>query len=404
MIMALSTDHSTRSVADILGAIAASTEAVAQQKPGAREKVLALSHQLVSALETPSETIQRMGWAEPARFAATQLAVDLNIFEKLEEAHDAPVSLSNLTKSTGADAALLARTMKHLSAMNVVGETGADEYISTPISTALTVPKFRDGISYLFNVAGPSFHSIPSYLKATGYGNPGNIADGPFQFAHKTQNPFFIWLAEHPGYGEQFNNYMSGYRQGKRSWCDEGFYPVMDRIGQGLNPETPLLVDVGGGLGHDLLELRTNHPELSGRLILQDQPDVIKQVGNAAEGIELAVHDFFTPQPVKGAKAYYLHSVLHDWDDASCLQILHNIVPAMTPGHSKLLINENVVPDFGAAWPITSMDWLMMALGAVKERTERQWRGLLQQAGLEVKGIWTYEQGTESLIEAEVAV
>lgn len=125
--MALSTDHSTRSVADILGAIAASTEAVAQQKPGAREKVLALSHQLVSALETPSETIQRMGWAEvcdsspkaynlmgsyaesrqPARFAATQLAVDLNIFEKLEEAHDAPVSLSNLTESTGADAALL---------------------------------------------------------------------------------------------------------------------------------------------------------------------------------------------------------------------------------------------------------------------------------------------------------
>lgn len=76
----------------------------------------------------------------------------------------------------------------------------------------------------------------------------------------------------------------------------------------------------------------------------------------------------------------------------------------MSPGYSKLLINENVVPDFGAAWPITSMDWLMMALGAVKERTEKQWRGLLQQAGLKVTGIWTYELGTESLIEAEVAV
>ncbi len=105
-----------------------------------------------------------------------------------------------------------------------------------------------------------------------------------------------------------------------------------------------------------------------------------------------------------GAKAYYLHSVLHDGDDASCLKILNNIVPAMSPGYSKLLINENVVPDSGAAWPITSMDWLMMALVAVKERTEKEWRGLLQQAGLEVTGIWTYEQGTESLIEAEVAV
>ncbi len=93
---------------------------------------------------------------------------------------------------------------------------------------------------------------------------------------------------------------MSGYRQGKCSWCDEGFYPVTDLIGQGLKFERPLLVDVGGGLGQDLLELRTKHPELAGRLVLQDQPNVIKQVGKAEKGIELAVHDFFTPQPVKG--------------------------------------------------------------------------------------------------------
>ncbi len=74
----------------------------------------------------------------------------------------------------------------------------------------------------------------------------------------------------------------------------------------------------------------------------------------------------------------------------------------MQIGYSKLLINENVVPDFGAMSSITSMDWLMMALGAVKERTEKQWRTLLGEAGLKVVGIWTYEQGTESLIEAEI--
>ena len=72
----------------------------------------------------------------------------------------------------------------------------------------------------------------------------------------------------------------------------------------------------------------------------------------------------------------------------------------MQPGYSKLLINEFVVPDVGATWLITSMDWLMMALGAVKECTEKQWRTLLGEAGLKVVGIWTYDQGTESLIEA----
>lgn len=74
----------------------------------------------------------------------------------------------------------------------------------------------------------------------------------------------------------------------------------------------------------------------------------------------------------------------------------------MHSGYSKLLINEFVVPDVEATWSITSMDWVMMALSAVKERTEKQWTTLLERAGLKVVGIWTYDQGTESLIEAEL--
>ena len=37
---------------------------VDQNQPGAREALLALSHQLTAILETPSESIQRIGWAE----------------------------------------------------------------------------------------------------------------------------------------------------------------------------------------------------------------------------------------------------------------------------------------------------------------------------------------------------
>lgn len=206
---------------------------------------------------------------------------------------------------------------------------------------------------------------------------------------------------------------------------DEGFYPVKERLNHDMQNDDEnavFLVDVGGGLGHDLEELRVKHPGIRGRLVLQDQPEVIAQINKASNSIELTTHDFFTPQTVKGtprkesdlrkkltgldlgARAYYFHSVLHDWDDASCLKILRNIVPAMQPRFSKLLINENVVPDIGATWSITSMDWLMMALGAVRERTEKQWRDLLGQAGLKVTGVWTYEQGTESLIEAELEI
>ncbi|KAG6354382.1 hypothetical protein INS49_004399 [Diaporthe citri] len=42
-------------------------------------------------------------------------------------------------------------------------------------------------------------------------------------------------------------------------------------------------------------------------------------VGGKDSRVELQVHDFFTPQPVKGARAYFTRSVLHDWpDEQSC--------------------------------------------------------------------------------------
>ena len=160
---------------------------------------------------------------------------------------------------------------------------------------------------FSFDVAGPSFHGIPEYLKETKYQNPGNIFDGPFQYAHKTKNPFFVWLAERPENAAQFNNYMSGYRQGKRSWMDEDFYPVPERLAGSSTPEEDavLLVDVGGGLGHDLAEFKAKHPDTNsnvrGRLVLQDKPDVISQIApETAIGLELTAHDFFTEQPVRG--------------------------------------------------------------------------------------------------------
>lgn len=60
----------------------------------------------------------------------------------------------------------------------------------------------------------------------------------------------------------------------------------------------------------------------------------------------------------------------------------------MQPGFSKLLINENVVPNVGAAWSIIPLDWLMIALGAV--RAEQKSNGevcLGRQEGVRVTGI-----------------
>ena len=65
--------------------------------------------------------------------------------------------------------------------------------------------------------------------------------------------------------------------------------------------------------------------------------------------------------PSTGARAYYMHSVLHDWPDDTCMSILSNIKAAMERGYSKLLINENVIPDVEAHWETTALDMMMLS-------------------------------------------
>ena len=104
-----------------------------------------------------------------------------------------------------------------------------------------------------------------------------------------------------------------------------------------------------------------------------------------------------------GARAYYLHSILHDWPDEICVKIIDRVKEAMKPGYSKLLINENVLTGTGASWEATSLDLLMMTLFSSKERSETDWKELLVgKCGLKICKIWYGGSGVESVIECEL--
>jgi hypothetical protein len=80
--------------------------------------------------------------------------------------------------------------------------------------------------------------------------------------------------------------------------------------------------------------------------------------------------------------------------------ILENIRSAMTPGYSRLLIDEAVLeetePDMAAF-----MDIGMMALLSGKTRTVTEWKQLLSSAGLRLVKIWG---DGKSLIEGEPSI
>jgi len=167
-------------------------------------------------------------------------------------------------------------------------------------------------------------------------------------------------------------------------------YPIETET-KALNPNAPLvlLVDIGGNIGHICAQFKQVFPDVPGRVILQDLPETIA-AALSTPGVENVAYNFFEPQPIKGAKYYYLAHVLHDWPDHKCREILRNIKAAMS-GESVLLVDEIVLPDVGVHSNATSIDMEMMCAFASQERTQSQWDELFAMEGLTRVKTWVYK-------------
>ena len=243
---------------------------------------------------------------------------------------------------------------------------------------------------------------LPSYFELHGYHNPNDGFNGPFQYARKTDLHCFEWLIQNPKYQQAFNVTMNSFHKYRsQEWFD--YYPIAERV-QVQDSSRALIVDIGGGLGQELLKFKDAYPDLKGRLIVEDLPAIINDIKKLPEGIEAIGQDFFKEQNVKGAKSYYLRDVFHDWPDKQALEILAHIKEAMV-GDSILFINENVLQEQNVSLMSAATDITMMSAFASLDRTEQQFRQLIADAGLQLAHIWTpgaEARGTGTLFEIKL--
>ncbi len=107
--------------------------------------------------------------------------------------------------------------------------------------------------------------------------------------------------------------------------------------------------------------------------------------------------DFYSEIPA-GSDAYLMSHILHDWNDPQCQTILSNCHKAMQPG-SRLLIVEAVIPA-GNEFSIGKlMDLEVFVMGGGRERTQAEFRNLLESCGFQVSQIVPTEESI-SVIEA----
>lgn len=219
------------------------------------------------------------------------------------------MSAGGLAKITGADPLLLTRLLRFLAAIYIIREDGEDEYSANNTSKNLSIPNLAAGVKHTFDTNGLPFMALPEYLERTNYQNPIDSEDCAFQLGHHTKEPPFKWLQSRPEYLHNFNMWMSGQREGRANWLD--FFPLEQQISKGFNTVDGqvMIVDVGGGYGHEIKAIKARYPTLPGRMILQDMPNTIAQALDV-EGMEVTSHDFFTPQPVKGTMGFLFYFIL----------------------------------------------------------------------------------------------
>lgn len=298
--------------------------------------------------------------------------------------------------------------MRHIAALHLVSETAQDTFAATPWAAALATDSALPSVYGLFysQLNNPMFQSLPYFLQQTGYRNPTDVAASNWQFSKGgAPNNLFQDLSASPELAVHFHDTMKCHsRYNLTPWPD--VYPTETVVAAASSEpyrHRPLVVDIGGSKGHDLESFRARHPDVpEASLVLQDLPEVLAGLQLDA-AIRPQAHDFFTPQPVSGARVYFLHNVLHDWPDDKAAAILGHTAAAMERGYSRLLVHESLISAVRPLARVTTSDITMMACLSAKERTEEEWRRLVEGAGLRVVKFWGPVHSVESIIEAELA-
>ena len=274
-----------------------------------------------------------------------------------------------------------------MASFGFIQETDKDMFAANRVTHVFSAPNVIGAAPHLTRLHMPVSQVLPGYLKEHKYQDMTNPKDLPFQQAMNTTLTPFEWMKNEPGQMKAFGHVMA--LDAVQTWTIS--YPVEAEVGA-FRPDldSALLVDIGGGFGQHSVFFKDKFPQLSGRIIVQDVPSTLAHAPKS-EGIEFMVHDFFTPQPIRRAKFYYLRHILHDWPDEDCIRILSNIIPAMGP-ESLVVLDEVVLPDTRLPWQVAIMDIAMMAsLGGI-ERSKGEWANLLARAGLKMVGVHRYDE------------
>jgi ubiquinone/menaquinone biosynthesis C-methylase UbiE len=299
------------------------------------------------------------------------VAAELGIADMLA---DGPKSVDDLARMSEAHAPSLYRLMRALAAVGIFSEINEKFFELTPMAECLKTGAMRP-VALMFH---SDWHdrAWDNLL----YG----VKTGEAAFDNAHGMPLFEWFEDNPSAAKIYNQ-ANALKAGNFHRTIADAYDF-----SGITS----LTDVGGGTGALMAEILTAYPSMHG--VVADISSVIRQAKKEiqARGLDdrcTAVEcDFFDEIPA-GSDAYLMSHILHDWDDSQCQTILNNCHKAMQPG-SRLLIVEAVIPE-GNTFSIGKLlDLEVFVIGGGRERTEAEFRSLLESCGFQLSQVVPTEE------------
>ena len=310
-----------------------------------------------------------------------RLVADLGVADKI--AGDGAIPIHELATACAVRPEPLTRVLRALASF-LIFQISVDGHVShSPRSRLLRT----DTPNSMHHSA--RFWTGPGSWKAWGALDAAMTGGSPHEAAWNMSR--FSYLRQHPDEARAFDAMMANFPDNRHASLAETY----DFSG------TRLIADIGGGNGSALRHILSRFPTHQG--VLFDREDVISSlsVQDRMDGkIEAKGGSFFEQVP-RGADVYLLVRVLHDWNDQDCLRILRSCHDAMMPGCKLLIVEQILDPDPASGRAMGYLiDTQMMAMfGDAKERTEAEFRSLLDQSGFAVTRLMP-TQSPVSIIES----
>ena len=320
--------------------------------------------------ETPSPQSQLIQmatayWVSRFLYVATRM----NLADQLAEQSKTAEEIAQLT---GATTSSLYRFMRTLASLGLFTEDSEHRFSLTRLGEALRTCTPGSVRASVLTLAGEAFtHALDHLLYS--------VQTGKTSFEKEFGVPLFDWLASHPTEASMFSETMVGLH-GTEPPAVAAAYDFA---------ESGTIIDVGGATGNLLSTILSRYPKPRGILfdlphVVADAPELISARG-LLDRVKIERGSFFENVP-SGGDVYLLSHIIHDWSEAQCLTILNNCRRAMRPD-SRLLIIEMVLPTGNAPHFGKMLDIIMLAVPGGQERTEPEYRALLDKAGFRLRRV-----------------